>query len=155
MTTSTILSRFRGHRGLPASVEFLHSPPEVVVSSATDGGIRLWDTRTKLFLASLSPFEGWDALSLSIASDGRRLLCTSARGDAIICDLSYFARHIAMNAEEQIRRVIADSPGDQQLQVDRVRTWAAGVISSASQPEPIVQGSDITPDVVLGWARPR
>jgi hypothetical protein len=60
-----------------------------------------------------------------------------------------------MNAEEQIRRVVADSSGDQQLQVDRVRTWAAGVISSASQPEPIVQGSDITPDVVLGWARPR
>ena len=143
-STWTQVGTFHGHSALIASVEFNPGDPLMVVSSALDGVVRLWDTRTGLTLATLDAFGGWDALSLSLSRDGLRVMATGATADAVIWDLQYFDRHIAWNAEHQIRRLAG--AGDR---VGKVRQWAASILERPARPAPEAIG--VTPAVIRSW----
>lgn len=138
---------FHGHGALIASVEFSPADPLMVASSALEGVVRLWDVSTGLTLATLDSFDGWDALSLSLSRDGRRVMTTGATGEAVIWDLSYFDRHIAWNAEHQIRRV-ADGGGDAR-NADKVRRWATSILDGS--PEQAAVSTGVTPETVRSW----
>ncbi len=140
---------FHGHGALIASVEFNPSDPSMVASSALEGVVRLWDVSTGLTLATLDSFDGWDALSLSLSRDGRWVMTTGATGEAVIWDLHYFDRHIAWNAEHQIRRLTEE--GADPSKADTIRRWAASILSGSSEQPSGSTGA--TAETVQRWGQ--
>jgi WD40 repeat protein len=139
------LRTLRGHGGLITGLQFMPGEPGMLASADTDGTVRLWDTETGLSLATLDAFEGWESLSLSFSSDGRRLASSGSNGTAVVWDLEYFDRHIAGNAEFQIRALGADAPNP-----TRLREWVSKV-----EHRTIWKGAvtGISPDAIAAWGR--
>jgi WD40 repeat protein len=145
LTQRQHLRTLRGHRGLIIGLEFMPGEPGVLVSAATDGTVRLWDTQTGLSLATLDAFEGWEALSLSFSPDGRRMASSGSNGEAMVWDLRYFDRHIAGNAEYQLRALGADAPDPA-----RLRAWATEV---ERREDKVGAVTGVSPDAVAEWGR--
>jgi WD40 repeat protein len=150
MPSGTILTTLRGHSALISAVTFFPANPDVVASSATDGTVRLWDGRSGLALATLEAFGGWDALSVSISPDGRRIAAGAARGEAVIWDTAYFDRHIAGNAEYQLTRLLPAL--GEAARPDKVRAWAAAVQARAHERwSPPLGLPGVDPAAVAAW----
>lgn len=114
-----------GHLGLVSDVAIRPGDERVVATASADGTVKLWDVFERNALLTLTPFDGWDALTVEFSPDGQSLLTGGADGRVCIHDLSYFDRHIAGNLDSQIAMLPSeqrDNPG-----VSKARDWARSV----------------------------
>lgn len=98
-------SILEGHSATVWDLAFRGTEPAHLLSASGDGTLRLWDLDERRCLLVLDELDGWEALSVDVAADGRRLLLASSTGDVHAIDLFGSDRCITGNLPFQARRL--------------------------------------------------
>ena len=100
--------------------------PRLLASASADGTVRLWDIEEQRSLVSLTPFDGYDAVTVAFSPDGKSLVVSGAHETVAVYDLTYYDRHIAGHIEYQIERLRPEL-GDT-IQDERLLAWRDEVL---------------------------
>ena len=88
--------------------------PDLLASASDDGTVRLWDLARARNVVTIDEFDGFSAITVQLARDEYglpRLVSGGGGGEAIICDLTYYDRHIVGNLDHHVVR-LHDELGD-------------------------------------------
>lgn len=161
--TGERLTSMIGHAGLVLDVKYHPLYPHLLFSTAGDGALCVWDTRTRRNLVSIEPFEGWEVMNLAFTSDGAAMVAAGMYGGTRIWDMSYFDRHIAGNLEFMNDRFGATLPEPAKL--DTLREWSRDVMKRpwprvGTYADRLTVGKStatwtVSPEVIRNWPKPQ
>ena len=116
------VAQLEGHDATVWSVAFHPEDPGLVLSSAGDGTVRMWDVEEGIDVLVLDAIPGADVLSCAFGPDGQTILAAGADELVHVWDLAYFERHVAGNMDLQLARLGREAP-------EELRAWAAAVLA--------------------------
>ncbi|GMU82660.1 MAG: hypothetical protein AMXMBFR47_25310 [Planctomycetota bacterium] len=138
------VARLTGHSSTVWTIEFDPRNPRLIASSASDGTTRLFDVYDQRALLTLDALSNSELLSTSYTADGSRLAVSNSLGQAVVYDLTYFARHIAGQVERQARRLPEDDPARAEISA-----WSREVLNARR-----LSDSAEAPDTLAARLRP-
>ena len=95
--------RLEGHFTTVWDLCFLDRAARHLFSAAGDGTVRLWDVASGRCVLVLDEFDGWEALSVDVARDGRRVALAGSNGEVVLLDLYAADRCIAGNLDYRLQ----------------------------------------------------
>lgn len=113
-----------GHDATVWTVQFHPTNPNLLLSGAGDGTVRLWDLSNQANVLSLEPKPEADVICAQFDAAGRTVAACGSFGSAMLWDLEYFDRHIAGNLELQLARL---GQGMRPEELAPLRRWAQEV----------------------------
>lgn len=131
--TLKVVGTLDGHTGLVSCVEYSPADPRLLLSTCSDGTLRLWDTSEmrNVLLLKLGD-ANVEGISARFSPDGKAIVVCGSVGTAMVIDLAYYERAIANHTSIVLdREGLSHTTDDPKIQ--GLREWAARV---RSQPWP-------------------
>jgi WD40 repeat protein len=130
--TGEKLTELKGPTAVVTGVDF--SPDGTVLAlSSRDGSTRLWDVAAGQWLATVASRRA-GAERVRFVSDSWRLAIGYEDGEVEIRDLRYFFRHVAGNAEYQLR--LLGGAGESFPRAAEAIVWSRQILAApASRPQ--------------------
>ncbi|MBL8879813.1 MAG: WD40 repeat domain-containing protein, partial [Phycisphaerales bacterium] len=151
-----------GHGGLVLNVKYHPLYPHLLFSTAGDGALCVWDTRTRRNLVSIEPFNGWEVMNLAFTADGAAMIASGMYGGTRVWDMGYFDRHIAGNLEFMHDRLKDSLP--EPARMDALREWSRDVmklpwprLGAFANPPTTHKSSarwNVSPEAIRDWPKP-